>query len=74
MAYEIGKLVEKLKVVGLDVAEDGAKKAVVEVFAWVEESAKESSIPYDDLALIVLPKVKDFVIEQLDKIDGKVEA
>jgi hypothetical protein len=71
-AYDVKGLVEKLKGKGLELAEDGAKIVVESVFEWVEESAKESATPYDDMALVVLPKVKELALQAVDKIDGQV--
>jgi hypothetical protein len=68
--YDLGELVGELKSKGLDVAEAGAKAMIESVFTWIEKSAKASTIPYDDLALIVLPKVKDFALAEADKING----
>lgn len=71
-AYDVKALVEKLKSKGLDVAEETAKIALEEVFAWVEESAKLSATPYDDMGLVVLPHLKKLALESADKIDGAV--
>jgi hypothetical protein len=71
-AYDLKVLIEKMKAAGLDASEEVAKKMIGETFAWIEESAKLSPLPYDDLALVVLPKVKEFVLLQVDKIDGQV--
>lgn len=69
-AYDLKALVEKLKAKGLDVAEDAAKVIVEESFAWVEESAKLSATPYDDLLIAVIPVMKKEVLKAVDKIDG----
>lgn len=71
-AYDLKALVEKLKAKGLDVAEETAKIALQEVFQWVEDSAKLSATPYDDMGLIVLPQLKKLALEAADKIDGAV--
>lgn len=70
-AYDLKVLAEKLKGKGLDLAEEGAKIAVEGIFEWVEESAKISATPYDDMGAIVLPQLKKFALEQVDKIDGE---
>lgn len=72
-AYDVKALAEKLKGRGLDVAEEAAKVIVEETFAWVEESAKLSATPYDDMGLIILPKLKELALKEIDKIDGIVE-
>lgn len=71
MAYEAKELVEKLKKVGLDVAEDGARGAVEAVFEWLEENAAESESQVDDLIVGLLPPVKKYILDEIDKIDGE---
>jgi hypothetical protein len=70
-AYDIKELVSKLKSKGLDVAEDAAKHLVEGTLEWVEESAKLSATPYDDMGLIVLPQLKKLALDAVDKIDGQ---
>ena len=71
-AYDLKNLVARLKTKGLDVAEDVAKVALVEVLDWISESALVSSNNYDDLFIAVMPLLKTAMLEQIDKIDGKV--
>lgn len=71
-AYDIKALVAKLEARGISVGEDVAKGAIEDVFAWLEESIRLSPNPLDDIALVVLPKVKEFALAQADKIDGQV--
>ncbi len=73
-AYDFAELGSKLKESGLELAEDAAKKCAIAVLDWVADSAKISANPYDDVALIVLPKLRSYILSQADKIDGKVEA
>jgi hypothetical protein len=70
-AYDIKHLAEILKTKGLVLAEESAEILVESVFQWVEESAKLSATPYDDMALLVLPQIKGFVKKAVDKIDGQ---
>ena len=70
-AYDVKVLLEKLKSKGLDVAEESAKVLFESVVEWVEESAKLSATPYDDMGLIVLPQIKKLALEAIDQIDGK---
>ena len=70
-AYDLKVLGEKLKARGLDLAEEGAKIVVEEMFSWLEESCKVSPNKYDDLLLVVMPIVKPEIMKQVDKIDGK---
>jgi hypothetical protein len=69
-AYDVQKLVEQLKSVGLNAAEDGAKGVVSAVFSWVKDSVKESPTPFDDIVLVVLPKLEEQIYAAIDKIDG----
>lgn len=71
-AYDIQALIAKLKGRGLDIAEEMAKVVVEESFSWVEESAKLSATPWDDMALIVVPNLKQLALSGVDKIDGQV--
>jgi hypothetical protein len=70
-AYDLGVLGSKLKDAGLELAEEAAGKVVAAVIDWVSESAKLSATPYDDMALVILPKLKDFIMSEIAKIDGK---
>lgn len=72
-AYDVKVLADKLKGRGLDVAEEAAKVIIEETLNWVEESAKLSATPYDDMGLIVLPKLKEIALKEADKIDGIAE-
>lgn len=69
-AYDLKALVEKLKEQGLDVAEAAAGGAVKAVVAWLSDSVKASATPFDDVALVVLPKLEQMALEAIDKIDG----
>lgn len=71
-AYDLKNLVARLKTKGLDIAEDVAKVALVEVLDWISESAVVSKNNYDDIIVAVMPMLKKAMLEQIDKIDGKV--
>lgn len=70
--YDLKALGERLKGRGLDLAEESVKILAEETFGFIEESAKLSATPYDDMALIVFPQIKNLVFAQVDKIDGVV--
>ena len=70
-AYDIKALGENIKSKGLDLAEDAIVLVVEELFNWIEESAKLSETPYDDMGLVVLPQLKKLALAQVDKIDGQ---
>lgn len=71
-AYDIQVLFGKFKDRFGNVAEDAVKGAVVDLCDWFEASAKESPTPFDDVALVVVPKLKEEALKLADKIDGKV--
>lgn len=71
-AYDAKDLLLKLKGQGLDVAEEAAKVVVEVVLDWVQESAAMSENKVDDIILALIPAVKPFILEQIDKIDGEV--
>lgn len=71
-AYDVSALVAGLKGKGLDVVEEAAKDVVLAVSDWLVESVKLSATPFDDIALIVLPKLVESALAEIDKIDGAV--
>ena len=72
-AWDLKELVEELKSRGLDLAEDAAVQVYEAVDAWVIKSASASENKMDDMLLAVMPIAKGYVMEQIDKIDGKVD-
>lgn len=72
--FDVKALVEKLKGRGLNLAEDAAKGAVEDILSWVEEGAKASGTPLDDIAAALLKSYKPQILAELDKIDGVVGA
>jgi len=70
-AYDLKELGNVLKGKGLDVAEESLNILFDSVVEWVEESAKISATPYDDMAMLVMPQLKKLVKEAIDKIDGE---
>lgn len=70
-AYDVKALAQKFQSKGLAIAEEAATQAVEAVFEWVEESAKLSATPYDDMGLILLPHLKKLALEAVEKIDPK---
>lgn len=69
--YDLKALLEKLKVRGLDLSEEAAKGAVEDVLTWLEDSAKLTATPMDDIAAAVLKSYKPQIMAELDKINGK---
>lgn len=74
-AYDPKDLVQRLAKRGVTVAESAAKVLIEELFGWTHESAQLSENKIDDLIdAAVLPKLKDFVLSQVDKIDGQASS
>lgn len=72
-AFDIKVLVEKLKGHGLDLAEDAAKLAIVDILDWAAESVALTENKFDDIAIAFLPQLKAAALAAADKIDGKIE-
>lgn len=70
-AYDIKVLAEQLKGKGLVLAEDAAEILLKEVFVWLRQSAVVSETPYDNMALVVLPKLEELALGLVDRIDGQ---
>lgn len=69
-AYSLKALLEILKGQGLEIAEESAEILFSSVVEWVKQSATKSESPYDDMILLIMPKIEEIVAKQLDKIDG----
>ena len=70
-AYDLKVLTDRLKARGLDLAEDAAAIIIEEVSDWVVESAPKSKTPFDDVAIVVMPQLKNFALDLVDEIDGE---
>jgi len=66
------QLVAMLKAKGLDIAEDSLKELLETVLTVAEELVKKSENKYDDLLLVILPQIKPYLLEAIDKLDGQV--
>lgn len=64
-------LIAILKAKGLDIAEDALKDALEALFEVAEEVVKKSENKYDDLLMVILPQIKPYILEAVDKIDGQ---
>jgi DNA-binding response OmpR family regulator len=69
--YDVQELVARFKAAGLDLAEDAAKAAFQVATGWLKDSVKASSTPFDDVVLVVLPKLEETALKAIDGIDGK---
>lgn len=71
-AFDVGALVDGLKKQGLHTAEAAAKDVTVAVCNWLMDSVKLTPSPFDDVLLVVLPKLQELALAAEDKIDGEV--
>lgn len=69
--FDPADLVNRLKGQGLDLAEDAAKLVATSVLDWVSDSVVVTDNKFDDMILAVMPVVRDFVLKEIDKLDGK---
>lgn len=70
-AYDLKVLAEKMKQEGLEVAEDAAGKMVKCVMIWLKDSAVKSENPFDDMIAPFLIPIEKYIMNEIDKIDGK---
>lgn len=68
-AYDVKELVAKFKDDGLEIAEEAAKIILNNVFDWAHESALVSPNPYDNMLMILYPQIKEFIMDQAEKIN-----
>jgi hypothetical protein len=69
-AYDFNNLKDRLAKHGASLSEEAAEKVALELFMWIEESATISENAWDNMAMILMPQLKEIVFKQLDKIDG----
>lgn len=69
--FELPDLVDRLKGHGLELTEEAAKLLAVSVLDWASDSIVLTPNKYDDLILAVMPVIRDFVLKEVNKIDGK---
>jgi len=68
-AYDVKLLLEQFKGEGLELAEESVKIVINGLFKWLEESAMLSETPYDNMAVVLYPKLKELALEQAEKIN-----
>lgn len=71
-AFDVKDLLSRLTTQGLPLTEQAAKLVATSVLDWVSDSIVLTPNKYDDLVLAVVPVIRDFVLKELDKIDGKL--
>ncbi len=68
-AYDVKELVGYLKKEGLEATEELAKVVYAGVMKWIEDSAKLSKSPFDDVIVIARGVIDAQVLPQIDKIN-----
>lgn len=68
-AYDLKDLVARLKSVGLEATEEGAKEAVKQVISFLKESATMSATPFDDLLVPLLATAEPKIMEKIEGIN-----
>lgn len=71
MSEAKAEVLKMLKDRGLDVAEEALAEVLEGAFDVIEALIVKSSNKYDDMALVVLPKLKEYALSALDKLDGE---
>ena len=67
----MSKVMDVLKVKGLELAEEQVKMLIEGLFEVAEEVINESENKYDDMVKASFPLVKGLLLGLVDKIDGK---
>ena len=74
-AYDLKALAEKLEAAGLPIVKEAAEATAKEVYlavkAWAKESAVLSENKIDDVVAPFYDHLDQFVLAQIDKIDGQ---
>jgi len=68
-AYDVKALVKYAKAEGLEVAEEAAKGLYRALRQWIEDSAKLSENPYDDLGIPFLKQIDAIAMKELEDIN-----
>ncbi len=73
--YDLKDLANRLKADGLTGLEESAEKAYGSLKSWLKDSAKLSSMPYDDMLVAFIDQLDAIVLPQIEKIspDHKTE-
>jgi len=70
--FDVKALIDKLKLRGLDLAEDATKGVVSDVYDWAKVEAVKVAGPFAGVIALVLEELKKALDVEVDKIDGKV--
>jgi hypothetical protein len=68
-AYDLKLLGAELKNEGLEIAEESLKIVVEAMFKFLEKSALLSETPYDNMAVMLYPKIKELILNEVEKIN-----
>jgi hypothetical protein len=68
-AYDLKLLGEELKNEGLEIAEESLKIVIEAMFKFLEKSALLSETPYDNMAVMLYPKIKELILKEVEKIN-----
>lgn len=70
--FDLKDLVARMKVSGLNVAEDVAKAVVPQILDWAQESFAMHPNAIVKMGAALVMGVRDTIVKELDKIDGQV--
>lgn len=68
-AYDLNLLGKELKKEGLEIAEESLKIVIEAMFSFLEKSAILSETPYDNMAVMLYPKIKELILEKIEEIN-----
>lgn len=68
------ELLKELKKAGLNIAEDAVADVVRAVFEALPNYFLATENKIDDVAVAILPILKPYVMQAIDKIDGEVDS
>ena len=68
-AYDLKLLGEELKNEGLEIAEESLKIVVEAMFKFLEKSAVLSETPYDNMAVMLYPQIKELILSKVEDIN-----
>ena len=67
-AYDLKELTERMKGIGLELDEENLKAVLPVLMDWIVESAQASENQFDDVLAGLIPAVKPYIMEQVEKI------
>tara|TARA_R110002096_G_scaffold322901_1_gene516970 strand:+ start:1328 stop:1558 length:231 start_codon:yes stop_codon:yes gene_type:complete len=68
-AYDLKLLGEELKNEGLEIAEESLKIVVEAMFKFLIKSAALSETPYDNMASMLYPQIKELILSKVEDIN-----